>query len=609
MNILIVVEYNKIHNKLEQFIRSYQNENLTFLLNSTSEKYILDILKKIDKEIDYKIINSDTTKSQIKNILNNELTDILSVSNYEKYSNHGKNNNSQKNFIFSDLFEKNQFKTLHIENFIKYLFYEINLDNIKFDKIFTKNLDSFSKYYLLKHNLIYKKVNLFKFYKIKNILISCVFLGHFFSRMLLLKPIFLFKNINYNNTNIFASYFPFFPSNPTYSLENDCLYYSKMTKYFDKKKNIWFLHSIKSINISFFKYLKYIFKTDSNITLLENEIKIIDYLFFCFYFLFINLFNKFEYNSKIDKIYYKNISSYLNYSLSYSLSSKNFVYASLCYYSYKAFYKKIKFNSNILYLFEMQLWETALNYAKNSNIKSIAYNHTAISKHYIFFFKSKNDFINKNFLKILPDKIAYNGEYHFNLLKNYYPNLQHRFVESLRFTHLTNFKNEKIFKKDNHILFLFSINKFETNWLLNIISHICEDRRFDNYNLSIKFHPSLKLQIFNNKMKNRIFIVNDINYMEYLKKSNYVICGTTSSSIEALYFYCKIIIPDYLSSYFKPPLCDHNTFFKSFKSIDHLHEILSKNKKIKIKGSREFARDYWDINYNKPQKLINYLNE
>ncbi len=609
MNILVIIEYNKIHNKLENFIRSNKNENFIFLLNSTSEKYILEILEKIDNEIDYKIINSDTTKLKIKKILNEELIDILSVSNYAKYTNHGSNNNAQKDFIFSDLFEKNQFKTLHIENFIKYLFYETNLGNNKFDKIFTKNLDNFSKFYLLKHNLINEKISLFKFFKIKNFFISCIYLTHFFLRIVLLKTIFLFKNINYNHKNIFASYFPFFPTNPTYNLENDCLYYSKMAKYFDKKKNIWILHSIKSININFYQYLDYIIKSDSNITFIENEIKIIDYLFFCCKFLFINLFNKYEYNSKMDKIYYKNLSSYLNYSLSYSLSSKNFVYANLCYYSYKSFYQKIKNNSNILYLFEMQLWETALNYAKNSNIKSIAYNHTAISKQYIFFFKSKNDFINKNFLKILPDKIAYNGDYHYNLLKKYYPNIQHRSVESLRFTHLMNFKNENLSKKDKTILFLFSINKFETNWLLNIISNICDDPRFDSYNLSVKFHPSLKLQIFNNKMKNRIFIVNDTNYMQYLKESNYVICGTTSSSIEALYFFCKIIIPDYLSSYFKPPLCDHKTFFKSFKSIDHLYEILSINENIKIKGSREFARDYWYINYNKPQKLINYFHE
>jgi len=609
MNILLIIEFNYFSKTVQNFINKNKNSRFTFLLINSSKKEIEKNILKIYNKLNFEIIDSSDFNNLIENYYKKNYLDIISVSNYFTSLFDISSNWNKISFIISDFYEKNQFKSNHNLNFIYFLIFSFILKEKKYNYIFLDNLNHFCRTYLRKFHLIKSNINFSVNNFFINFLNSLIFLFYQFLRSLLFKTIFLLKKIDYNRSKIFQTYFPYYnPNKFCYNLEEDCFYFNKITKYY-LNENIWMLHSIKSNDINYFNKIKYLINCKSNITLLENEIKIIDYLKIFFIYIYYNFSKKITYinNKKINKLI--NIEFFLDYSLNKSFSSKNFIYSLFCFFAYKNFFNKIKKKSKFIYLCEMQSWEKAANINKPQNIKSIAYNHTSVCSYYLFFFPSLLDFKINSFKNILPDILITNGNNSKLLFSKYNKYFDIRIAESLRYQHLNIRNSENSLTKKNQLLFLFSIDKFESKFLLNLLYNLLDDIRFSNYLILVKFHPSYKIENIPFKYKNKIIFLNSSNYIQQLINSKFVITGTSSASVEALFYNCFLFVPNMIFPYFKPPILDFINSANKFNSLNDIEAIIKSDKSKKFEYNFSFIRNYWNIDYDIPINLKNIIDE
>ena len=280
-------------------------------------------------------------------------------------------------------------KSKYNNDYIKMKIIDLVFENKKFNKIYYKNVDKFlidylKIFHLEKNSQINNSVIILKYF-----LHSCLYLTFNFLKSIFFKLLFIFKKIDYSSNYIYQSYFPFLDNEKTsFLLEDQCLYFNKISK-LSNKDNLWMLHSIKSIDTSKIKFFKYLIFCKSNITLLEKEVQLIDYLKI-FISIFLNLNISFKISKKISNENNK-INYFVKYNISKSIISKNFLYSLIAYYAYKNLFKKTKNLKKFIYLFENQSWEKAANIHKSSSFKTIGYNHTSISNEYLFFFASSLD--------------------------------------------------------------------------------------------------------------------------------------------------------------------------------------------------------------------------
>lgn len=606
MNILTIIEENYFNTLLLKFINKNLNHRFTFLLIDFDKDKFEKEINSWNLNFDYKIIETNHLSKIIRNEYHEKYLDLVSLENIKNVLRPFiKLHNLDSLILLSDFHEKNHMKSKYNNDYIKMKIIDNILEDKKFDKIFYENLDQFLIDYL-------KIFHLKKTVQIKNSIISfksfiysLSFLTFNFAKSIFYKLIFSIKKIDYSSSYLYQSYYPYLDNKKrTYFLEDQCLYFNKISK-FTRKENLWILHSIKSIDTSKINFLKFLILCKSNISLLEKEIKLIDY-FKIYFSLFLNLIISFKILKKISKEIDKN-NYFVRYNLSKSIISKNSVYSSLAFYAYRNLFYKSKFLKKFIYLFENQSWEKAANLNKSSSFKTIGYNHTSISNEYLFFFISSLDIYSSTIKKSLPNIIAANSFYSKDILLKYYSNIKIKNVESLRHHHLDHFKYETN-KLEKNILFLFSIERYECKLLYNLLNEIVNDKRFNSYSIYLKFHPSLKIKISKNISK-QINIINNEDYNYYLKKSKFIVCGTSSSSIEALYSGGTILVPNSILTYFKPPIYDFPELINIFNSTDEFYKIIIDKNEINIDKVNDFKKLYWNTDYSLPKKLKRIIDE
>lgn len=604
MNILVIIELNNLDNKLINYLKKNKNANYIFFLLDSDKTLISKKINSIFSNLNYQFIDfSNKPNNYFENYISKyykfvnleQIKKILSKSHIK--------NNYDYSIILSDFYEKNHLKSDINANYIKFIKLYESLNKKKFDKIYTFNINNFIKSYLETYYLRKQKTFLFNYNFISLFTKSIIFLIYYFLRSIVFKLIFLFRIIKYDKSTIFQTYFPFInKDNYTYLLEDQCLYFNKISSMY-KNNNLWILHSIKSIKVSLLEYFNFIIFSKSNITLIENEIFFLDYFKILTQYLNLN-FKTFKFLNQKINIENDHYNYFIRYNLSTSLIRKNFIYNLICSYSYKNLFSKIHNNAKFIYLFENQSWEKAANFNKPDNVKSIAYNHTSVSKTYLFFYSNEGDKLNKTYKRTLPDVVAANSDYSFDLLKTQFDNIYK--VESLRHNHLKNtiFEN----KSSKNLLFLFSVNQFENNYLLNLVYQFALDKRLLNYKIKVRFHPSQNVSI-KESFKNKIDVVQDVDYNKTISKTKYIICGTTSSCIEAIYSGSLIFIPKITSTLFKPPIYDFKNMFYEFNNISDFLEIIVKDTSDIENRFNYFKKQYWNINYEIPYLLKEIIDE
>ena len=606
MDILVIIEINNFNTSLLKFIKKYINCNFTFLLID-SDKIKLE--QEINSwKINFKYVINDTKNinSIIRNDYHKNYLDLVSLKNIKKILGaYIKLDNLDNTFLLSDFHEKNHLKSKFNNDYIKMKIIDLICKTKKFDKIYFKNIDNFLIVYLktfyLKKKLQIINLNSF----LKFFLYSFIFFKFTFLKSIFYKLLFIIKKIDYSSNFIFQSYYPYLDKKKnSYLLEDQCLYFNKISK-LSKKSNLWILHSIKNIGTSKFEFLKYLILCKSNITFLEKEIKFSDY-FKLFFLLISNLLISFKITKKISNENNK-LNFFIRYGISKSIISKNFVYSLSAYFAYKNIFNKCKFLKKFIYLFENQSWEKAANINKLSTFKTIAYNHTSISSEYLFFYISYLDHNSLAIKQSLPNVIAANSSYSKLQLSKYYSNIDIKEVEALRHNHLKNTHYSEN-KSIQNIFFLLSIDSYESEIIYNFIYDILNDNRFNSYNIDVKLHPSLKIKM-NNIYSNRINIINDNDYNHYLNNSKYIVCGTSSSSIEAIYAGGVILVPNSILTYFKPPIYDFPDMINVFNNIDDFYEKLNSKKDINIDKVNNFKKLYWNINYSLPENFKRIVDE
>lgn len=271
-------------------------------------------------------------------------------------------------------------------------------------------------------------------------------------------------------------------------------------------------------------------------------------------------------------------------------------------------------STRLIYHAEMQAWEKALNAAKSEicpTLMSIGFQHTAVPPQFFSYFLSPEETIRTGRKSDvpLPDILACNGDIPLEALsKSGYPRLE--VVEALRHLPLSRVLREPIPRKTVpwSLLLVGSIDARETGVLSTILENAfpggCP------FLLWFKPHPamghgplSVRLQKSLERLSARI---RGESMETLLSQSAAVLVGSSSLSVEALAYGCRVIIPNFgdilpinaLEG--RTDLCDRPTTAGELRSVLEGLRVEGDPLSYAQKG-REYVKKYWALEEDLPR--------
>lgn len=283
--------------------------------------------------------------------------------------------------------------------------------------------------------------------------------------------------------------------------------------------------------------------------------------------------------------------------------------------AYDRMFRQLPGKVTILYCLEMHAWEKALVSAarQHRNIRTIGFQHAAFSRNYFHFYQSpETGRMARTPLHLpLPDQIAASGEHSKAELASWCP-LGVEEVESIR----TLYVNSLLSSAETPcsaggtlpaLLLAGSIDAAENAIMLGMA---LEAARGNRIHLLLKSHPLCPLERI---MKNArvdtsstFMTILTGTLPEALMQADTVMVPTSTASIEALAFGCRVILPLAPDTLFMNPLIDfpeHFTVARNGKDLLAIMqtEYTAEQRWRNVRNSGDFIRNYWNLDPTLPK--------
>lgn len=253
---------------------------------------------------------------------------------------------------------------------------------------------------------------------------------------------------------------------------------------------------------------------------------------------------------------------------------------------YKRLFSQLTEPHICLYYSEMHAWENALNIASGQcsvSVRTIAFQHTSISKNYFHFLKSSKEFqgLDSRTTCPGPDILACNGDFTRDWLRsNGFKNTTK--VEAIRHLYLYDLlkvEPERL-EKENVVLIAGSIDKRETMALIAMFHQAFPSKR-NNFQIWLKAHPSLPFEkILKDTELNAEqagYVIKNEPISELLRKSKITVAGSSTVSIEALAAGNMVILPIFPDKMFMNPLKGFEEFYTNPCTPEQLRNAIVRN--------------------------------
>jgi surface carbohydrate biosynthesis protein (TIGR04326 family) len=271
-------------------------------------------------------------------------------------------------------------------------------------------------------------------------------------------------------------------------------------------------------------------------------------------------------------------------------------------------FKNINDINDCLYYCEMQAWEKSLNAAAkkfNRNIRTIGFQHSAISRNEFQYFYDKEEIGASNGRMVdmpLPDVFACNGQAEYSILsKTGYPNLT--ILESVRYMYI----NKILSSADTNrkgIPVLLVAGSYDRNASKELISLVYGAfPKVDKFNIWFKAHPAMPFEDLFNELKidiNRTgYNIYHGNISEYLGQAWSVLTPTGVVAIEAMAYGCEVIVPFFPDAVCISPVVGFEDFYHKVTTPEELSNTVSRIFSGHVLKStdeyRKFVKSYWDL--------------
>ena len=261
--------------------------------------------------------------------------------------------------------------------------------------------------------------------------------------------------------------------------------------------------------------------------------------------------------------------------------------------AYKNLFSSLQNARHCLYLFEMQVWEKALNAAKNikaPQIKTMAFQHTYVSRKHFFYFPHSYELMknSKTYLP-MPDMVVSSGDIPAQrLVQSGYENVKK--VEGIRHLHLIPYlSNAYKPQKEDILLIAGTISKAETQGFISMCDYAVTGC---NCVIWFKGHPALPNEELEIPAH---FIIKDEPIDELMRRARISVCGS-SPAFEALSMGCEVILPVLPDAIFLNPLDGLDGFAKKVYTPEELRaSVLDKSLKPTRKEVVELIPRYWRL--------------
>lgn len=278
----------------------------------------------------------------------------------------------------------------------------------------------------------------------------------------------------------------------------------------------------------------------------------------------------------------------------------------LCYEAFKSAFASFPGIRQCLYYCEMQGWETALNAAArgvNPTLKTIGYQHTAISRHFFPYFHAYSDVVKGNggaTTLPIPDVLACNGNVGKNLLTAVgYPHIV--MVEAVRQAHLRSLIKAapSAREKQPTLLVAGSIERHETMAMLSLLAAAFPQS--EDVQIWLKGHPSLPMEeVLSTLGIDPAQAGYEIKYGtigDHLAATWAVLVPASTVAVEALAYGCDVIVPFFSTSLALSPLVGFEHYYHSVYTPEDLQtvfkNIMAGRSKVGTEGKKSFVDDYW----------------
>lgn len=221
--------------------------------------------------------------------------------------------------------------------------------------------------------------------------------------------------------------------------------------------------------------------------------------------------------------------------------------ALLYFYGFRELLKKVK-AKKCLYFLEMQIWEKALIFARDSlpsPTAMLGYQHATISRFLLNYFNDQKEIaVEGPYPAARPDKIFCNGRIPYNyMLESGWPPGQLEIVEAIRYSHLKSYMNTDWPRKRNVVLLAFSISIEEGSSILTMVQEAFKN--VWDVEIWLKPHPFLSIQKVLEMVRidpqNLNFRIRNEPIESLLPEAKVVIAGESGVSVEALLFGCFVV--------------------------------------------------------------------
>lgn len=368
----------------------------------------------------------------------------------------------------------------------------------------------------------------------------------------------------FNSDYTIVSYFPLLDKN---KVENDVFenkYIAPFHRLLERKRKGKYAHVCMFVDIDRFNFKDAVrlvnrFSKTQSIFLLEEFFKFRHIFSILFYYLYLSFLFIFNINRIKKNILYEYEGK--NYNVWHIF--KNDFYTSFCgpilasslwyIFIFKELTSRLKKNSKVICMCEMQWWEKALYiYAKKNGLISIGYQHTIVPELLLNYFNYPDEIgasTGESEKCPLPDYMATVGDIPADLFKKYgWPDERVFVWGAQRFESLKGI--DKLFNpleyKENYFICAFSISISEAERILLLLEKAFKEAVV-NYKIYLKSHPAINLQQIIKKLglklNPEVFELTEVHLDRSMQKAKGIIVTESSSCLYALAFGSPVIVP------------------------------------------------------------------
>ena len=278
----------------------------------------------------------------------------------------------------------------------------------------------------------------------------------------------------------------------------------------------------------------------------------------------------------------------------------------ICYYqAFSAAFRDLPNIKDVIYCMEMHAWEKGLNAAARQKApapRTIGFQHVAVSTNYFHFLYDPVETAGKqNPADLpLPDVTALTGPLIEELLSVCrFPNVV--MVESVRYLYVNSLIERELPELSGKPVLLVagSISKAESRTLANMVRVAFPHT--DSVDVWFKGHPACPFEDIFSEMKfdheEAGYEIKGGNIADALASARAVFVPSSTVSIEALVFGCKVLIPLVPDSMLMNPLADFPDHYQAVTSpkdlIEAAKEFTARTDSRELDHKRDFVKNYW----------------